>query len=173
MANRSKKVVLSARIDASVKAALELAAASKDEKIVAFLEYCIQSGLSMLAVFNPFSQDPGRKMPFNMFFDCIWSEDEMLYKLRAGALGPDYATSEMIEIALVVTTGEYFKGDFDLFGDLNGLADAHEMSAPKIFIDLEKVRSEWEQIVSYSEFLKNNPKHRPTYEMFKEFTTTK
>lgn len=173
MANRSKKVVLSARIEASIKAGLELAAAAQSEKIVAFLEYCIKSGLTMLAVSNPFSPDKDSKIPFNIFFDCIWSDDEVLYKLRAGALGPDHAGVEMIELALIVTTNSYFKGEFDLYGDLNGAVKSLGYVAPKVLIDLEKVRREWDVITEYAGFKQKNPTLNIPYERYLELAYQK
>ncbi|MNF84889.1 hypothetical protein D3C84_672690 [compost metagenome] len=166
MANRSKKVVLSVRIDPYLKAALELAASSQKEKIVKYVEVCIGFGLGVIDKKNPFSKEKDSEVKFDILFASIWSEDEVVYKLRLGFLGGDFAEFELIEIARMVIAEKRFQGDFDLFGDLNGNVQALGFIAPDIKIDVDKVKAEWEVILEYAEFRKKNPSLQVDYEKY-------
>ncbi|HCT7937619.1 TPA: hypothetical protein OT881_005845 [Pseudomonas aeruginosa] len=172
MANRSKKVVLSARIDPYLKAGIELAASSSREKIVAFLEYCIRNGMSSIAVNNPFVE-ADVKVPFEMFFSSVWSDDEVLYKLRVGCLGPEYADRTLVEVGLIVVAEKHFAGDYDLYGDLNGNAAKLGYKAKRIMIDLEKVRMEWDVINEYAEFRIKNGRINVSYDKYLEIAYQK
>ncbi|ROL66735.1 hypothetical protein BLX41_23065 [Pseudomonas protegens] len=170
MANRSKKVVLSARVDPYLKAALELLAASRKEKIVKVLETFIENGLQDLSVINPFLHEkPRTKISFMNVFVAIWTEDEVLYKVRAGALGPDYAGETLWRQAMVVVGHDYFKGDHDLYGGMNGLTEKWGYKADYNYsLNLELVRSEWSTIEDYVAFIENNKPFEPSYEDYKK-----
>ncbi|OFJ43301.1 hypothetical protein BJN42_21795 [Pseudomonas koreensis] len=170
MANRSNKVVLSARVDPYLKAALELLAASQKEKIVKLLETFLENGMHDFYVVNPFLPKGGEaeKTSFMNVFTAIWSDDEVVYKLRAGVLGPQYAGETAWRQAMVVTGDHYFKGADDLYGDLNGLSEKWGYKAEyNYFLDLEKVRSEWPLIEGYVSFIENNKPFEPSYEDYK------
>ena len=168
MANRSKKVVLSARIDPYLKAALEMFAASQNKKIVKLLENFLENGLDAMDVDSPFlTQGNGNsKISFMSLFTAIWSEDEVLFKVRAGVLGPTYAGETMWRQAMVATD---FKGETDLYGDLNGYAGKFGYSLPwKHSLNLELIREEWPLIEGYVAFVENNKPFEPSYDDYKK-----
>ena len=70
MANRSKKAVLSARVDPYLKAALELLAVSRNEKIVKILESCLENGMNDRIIANPF-KTPQKKIGESQFHGRI------------------------------------------------------------------------------------------------------
>lgn len=169
MANRSKKVVLSARIEPYLKAALEMLAAAKNQKIVKLLETFLEVGLEATQVTSPFHQGDGTKISYLSLFSAIWSEDEVLFKVRAGVLGPEYA-GEVIWRQAMVATNTYFQGDLDLYGDLNGLDGKAGYSAEVCWqydINIDLIREEWPLIEEYVSFVENNKPFAPSYEDYK------
>ncbi len=172
MANRSKKVVLSARVDPYLKAALELLAAAKREKIVKLIEISIENQLSDREVPTPFlfqtNEERRDKLGFMTVFEAIWSEDEPLFKLRAGILGPEIAGEETWMQAMTIIGDDYFKGDDDVFGDLNGLTKKFGYTvAVNQKVNLDLVRCEWSLVQAYVSFLENNKPFSPSYEDYK------
>jgi hypothetical protein len=171
MANRSKKVVLSARVDPYLKAALELFAASCNEKIVKILQTCVENGLSDQTVSNPIKRREKDKdeMSFMVAFTAIWSENEILYKLRAGSLGQDFAGEELATIAMFINGDTYFDGDFDVFGDMNGYSEAYGLKPyVQLMVNLPLVEDEWPIVEEYVKFLSNNKPFQPTYSDYKK-----
>lgn len=171
MANRSKKVVISARIDPYLKAAIDTAAAAQNEKIVIVLESLIVDGLNEFFVPNPFRGGDGGEgghANFMCVFEAIWSEDEVLFKLRAGAVGAEFAGDTAWRQARVVLASDYFKGDYDLFGDLNGLTPKDGSVIETYLIDFELVKNEWPLIEGYVAFLENNKALAPSYDDYKK-----
>lgn len=170
MANRSKKVVISARITPYLKAAIDMAAAAQNEKIVTMMENLLEQGLNEIFVPTPFCDGvlrEGAETNFMHIFGLIWSEDPILFKLRAGALGPDFAGEKNTREANVVISCEYFKGDYDLYGDVdNQFSDWG--SFKKVFINFNLVKEEWSVIEGYISFLENNKNLLPTYESYKK-----
>ncbi|MDD2110645.1 hypothetical protein NP554_02360 [Pseudomonas asiatica] len=164
MANRSKKVVLSARIDGYLKAGLEMYAASREQKIVKVLETFLETGLDESYVDSPF-HDSKRTLQRITYLDmlkAVWSEDEILFKVRAGALGRDYAGETAYRQAM--TAIACFPGEVDLYGDLNGYIKQYGYESPReCLIDLERVRADWHLIEDYVAFLENNKPFEPTF----------
>ncbi|MGV8887714.1 MAG: hypothetical protein ACOH2P_06590 [Pseudomonas sp.] len=170
MANRSKKVVLSARVDPYLKAGLELLAASQNQKIVKLLETFLQNGLEDASVNSPFHAhaDKREKISFMNLFKAIWTEDEVLFKVRAGALGPEYAGETTWREACVATGCDHFKGDVDLYGNLNGYEGKFAYSVPWSYeLNIELIREEWPLIEGYVSFVENNKPFEPSYDDYK------
>ena len=177
MANRSKKVVLSARVDPYLKAALELAAVSRKEKIVKLLETFVESGLYDLDITKPFllqvdkkgkSEKLGDKISFMSLFTAIWTDDVILYKIRAGVLGPEFAGETVWQQAMVATGDHYFRGEDDLYGDMNGFSQKSGYSVVvKYGLNLELIRKEWPIIESYVSFIESNKPFDPGYDEYK------
>ena len=170
MANRSKKAVLSARIDPYLKAGLEMLAASKDQKIVKLLEAFIQNGLERAIVVSPFHTPDytPQKISFMDLLKAIWTEDEVLFKIRAGALGPEFAGETTWREARVATRCDYFKGDVDLYGNLNGYEGKSAYSVPEHYsLNLDLIREEWPLIEGYVSFVQNNKPFEPSYDDYK------
>jgi hypothetical protein len=176
MANRSKKVVLSARVDPYLKAALELLATSRNEKIVKILETCVENGLNDRTIPNPFKprdKDQAR-ISFMIAFTAIWTENEVLYKLRAGSLGPEFAGESLAMAAMFVTMSKHFDGHDDVFGDLNGSVQTFGFKPhmqPKV--NLQLVEEEWEIVEEYVRFLANNKPFEPSYDDYKRMRSSK
>jgi len=170
MANRSKKAVLSARVDPYLKAALESLAVSRNEKIVKILESCLENGMNDRIIANPFKtpQKKLEKVSFMVAFAAIWSENETLYKLRAGTLGPDFAGEELSMVAMFINGDKYFDGEFDVFGDLNGSKDTFGFE-PRMQprVNLALVEREWPIVEEYVRFLSNNKPLQPGYADYK------
>ncbi|UIP88639.1 hypothetical protein HU825_18585 [Pseudomonas phenolilytica] len=171
MANRSKKVVLSARVDPYLKAGIELLAASQRVKLVKLIEDFLEWGLESSKVDNPFgSRKNLPRISFLVVLEAIWTEDEVLFQLRAGALGGRIAGDDIFNAAFIVLSHEtaYFEGDFDVFGDLNGLTARMGLQPPApLKVNLELVRQEWETIKAYVQFLAQNKPFQPSYEEYK------
>jgi hypothetical protein len=170
MANRSKKVVLSARVEPYLKAALELFATSRNEKIVKILETCVENGLNDRTITNPFKprHKDQEKISFMVAFTAIWSENETLYKLRAGSLGSDFAGEELAMVAMFINGKKYFAGDFDVFGDLNGSVETFGFKPHmQPMVNLPLVEEEWPIVEEYVRFLANNKPFEPGYEDYK------
>ena len=180
MANRSKKVVISARIEPRLKAALDIAAMKLEEKVVKVLEDFVEAGLSRITVKDglqrAFSGETllwgvaptNSQMKFMDVFDAVWDEDEVLFKLRAGAIGADFCGEMLVRQAQVVIGSDYFRGDYDLFGDLNGYADLSGGELEKQFVNLALVRKEWHWIESYAAFMKVNDLVDLPYDYYKQ-----
>ncbi|MCE0943042.1 MULTISPECIES: hypothetical protein [Pseudomonas] len=167
MANRSKKVVLSARVEPYLKVGIELAAVARNEKIVKLLENFIEVGLNDLQIDDPFIVTKTEKTSFMAVLKCIWTDDEILFKLRAGGLGVDFAGEELCFIYNNVLSEKYFHGDYSLYGDLNGLAKRFNWHPPAIQkVDLQKIKDEWLLINAYCQFLITN---RPFYLDYEEY----
>lgn len=170
MANRSKKVVISARITPRLKAALDLASAVQGEPIVRMLETLLEDGLNEIEAPNPFRGGhlDGQTLNFMTLFDAIWSEDEVLFKLRSWAIGPEFSGVKLWRQITTLIKSDYFKGDYDLYGGLNGYAETWGGVCDKYFIDLELIREEWVYIEGYLSFIDKNKNLSPTYEIFKK-----
>lgn len=171
MANRSKKVVISARIEPRLKAALDIAAGKLDEKIVTVLETFVEEGLNGIYVEkNPFW---GGLMPSNSqinfmeVFDAVWDEDKVLFELRAGTIGPAFCGERLSRQAQVVIGSDYFKGEDDLFGDLNGYTDIWGGDIEKHFVNLDLVRKEWTYIDEFLSFVDMNGLTEVSYDFYK------
>lgn len=167
MANRSKKAVISARIDPFLKAGLELAATTQNEKIVALLECGIQGVLSTTLVDDPFGETADAKTSFLQLMKNIWSEDEVIYKLRVGSLGYKYADMETVDMATLVANNIYFMGDFNLFGDLSVGRKKIGYFPAEIWLDLDLIRDEWDLISGYVKFIERNKGLDVDYDGFK------
>lgn len=167
MANRSKKAVISARIDPFLKAGLELAATTQNEKIVALLECGIQGVLSTTLVDDPFGETADAKTSFLQLMKNIWSEDEVIYKLRVGSLGYKYADMETVDVATLVANNIYFMGDFNLFGDLTVGRKKIGYFPAEIWLDLDLIRDEWDLISGYVKFIERNKGLDVDYNGFK------
>lgn len=167
MANRSKKVVLSARVDPYLKAALELMAASQKEKIVKLLETFIENGMNDWYIANPFKD--GEKAPFLNVFTAIWTEDEVVYKLRAAVAGAQFAGETLWRQGLVVLSDDYFKGTEPLYGDLNGLEEKWKYKPDREYrLNFDLIRQEWPLIEEYVTFLENNKPFEPAFADYKK-----
>lgn len=171
MANRSKKVVISARIEPRLKAALDIAASKLDEKIVTVLESFVEDGLNGIFVeSNPFL---GGLLPetsqinFMEVFDAVWDEDEVLFKLRAGVIGRKFCGERLSEVAKVVMDSDDFKGDYDLFGDLNGYTAIWGGEIEKQFVNLELVKKEWNRIEEFVTFRDANGLTELSFDFYK------
>lgn len=168
MANRSKKTVLSSRVEPYLKAGIEMAAVARNVKIVKLLEQFIEVGLDDLTIDNPFKVIKPEKTSFLQILKCVWTDDEVLFKLRSGGLGPDFAGEELFFVHNVIMSEEYFRGDYDLYGDLNGLSKRYEYHPSKRLVDLDKIKDEWPLINTYCNFLATN---RPLYLDYLEYKT--
>ncbi|EJM77917.1 hypothetical protein [Pseudomonas sp. GM60] len=171
MANRSKKVVISARIDPQLKDALDIAASKLNKKIVKLLEELVEVGLAELTVQNPFRGGhlpDGGDMNFMTVFEAVWDQDEVVFKLRAGTIGPDFCGETISRQAKVVIGSERFKGEYDLFGDLNGHTALWGGTYEKHYVNLELVKKEWPIIESYIAFLDSNQPLVVSYEDYKK-----
>jgi len=94
---------MSARVDPYLKAGIELLAASQRVKIVKLMEEFLEWGLETTQVENPF--ESSKKMPrisFLAVLEAIWTDDDVLFQLRAGALGGRISGDDIFNAAFVV-----------------------------------------------------------------------
>ncbi|WP_312974600.1 hypothetical protein [Stutzerimonas nitrititolerans] len=171
MANRSKKVVLSARVDPYLKAGIDLLAAAQRVKMVALMERFLEFGLEESQVENPFASKKNTpKISFLLVLQAIWTDDEVLFQLRAGALGAKISGDDIFDASFVVLSLEvdYFAGEDDIFGDLNGLTSRMGLAPVVPFkVNLPLVKEEWDSILAYVQFLKQNKPFQPTFDEYK------
>ena len=170
MANRSKKVVISARIPPRLKAALDLASILEGQPIVKLLEALLEEGLNEIDAPNPFrgGQLDGSKLNFMTLFDAIWTEDEVLFKLRTWAVGPEFSSVKFWRRITSLIKSDYFKGSFDLYGDLNGQTQIWGSVPERYLINLDLIKEEWLLIDEYLSFLDKNTNLSTPYEYFKK-----
>jgi hypothetical protein len=170
MANRSKKVVLSARIDPFLKSGIDVLSELTNEKIVKLLESFIESGLNDQVVKNPFSDAPGNKeISLMQLLQSLWTEDEVLHQLRLGllsGLGVKCSNDELCAITAVVLENKRFKGECDLFDGVTTLSEEPESVRFRYMVDIGRVKDEWETLKTYSMFAKNNRPLTISYDQF-------
>ncbi|WP_414895886.1 hypothetical protein [Pseudomonas chlororaphis] len=168
MANRSKKVVLSTRIAPHLKDGLELFARVKNMKIVEAIEELIDVALESYHIESPLRDLDGgkKKVPVSTLISWLWSEDPIIYKLRLAYLGHQYVDEETFIIAAEVMTPR-FSGDFDLFEYTRKVASYCRPPEAR-GIDIVKVRSEWDSLVSYAKFVVSN---KPLIVAYDDFIT--
>lgn len=170
MANRSKKVVLSARIDPFLKSGIDVLSELTNEKIVKLLESFIESGLNDQVVKNPFSDSPENKeISLMQLLQSVWSEDEILYQLRLGVLsklGVKCSSDEVCVITATVLENKRFKGERDLFDGVTTLSKGPESVRFKYMVDIGRIMDEWETLKTYSVFSKNNRPLTISYDQF-------
>ncbi len=170
MANRSKKVVLSARIDPFLKSGMDALSAFTNQKIVKLLETLIENGLNDRVVKNPFSDSPENKdLPLMRLLKAVWSEDEILYQLRLGVLsrlGVKCTSEDVSVITAEVLDNERFKGECDLFDGVTGLSKEAGNIRFKYMVDIGRVRDEWKSLNTYSMFSRNNRPLAISYDQF-------
>ena len=166
MANRSKKVVLSTRIAPHLKDGLELFARVKNMKIVEAVEELIEVALESYHIESPLRDLDGgkRKIPVSTIISWLWSDDPIIYKLRLAYLGHQYVDEETFIIAAEVMSSR-FSGDFDLFEYTRKVATYNKVPDAK-GINIDKVRTEWESLVSYAKFVVSNKPLIVAYEDF-------
>lgn len=170
MANRSKKVVLSARIDPFLKSGIDALSELANEKTVKLLEAFIESGLNKKMVKNPFSDTPGNaEISLMHLLQSVWSEDEVLYQLRLGLLaklGVKCSSEEVEAITAVVLEHKRFQGELDLLEGVTTLSERPESVRFKYMVDLGRVKDEWGTLKTYLAFSKNNRPLTISYDQF-------
>ena len=74
----------------------------------------------------------------------------------------------LVRQAQVVIGSDYFKGEYDLFGNLNGLADMFGGELEKLIVNLALVRKEWRYIEDYAAFMRVNDLVDLPYDYYKK-----
>ncbi|OEO23090.1 hypothetical protein AX279_22455 [Pseudomonas sp. J237] len=163
MANRSKKVVLSARIEPYLKDGLELYARLRHMKIVEALEDILELAQDSLNINNPFLKPEKEayknKVALSGVVSTIWSSDQVIYTLRRGYIG-NHMCDELEYLVVAETMSRRFAGDFDIFEQAKKKYSKSEkewcLAYPRI--DIEKVRAEWPYLQRWAEFaIKSKP----------------
>ncbi|NNA48360.1 hypothetical protein HBO18_30035 [Pseudomonas lactis] len=156
MSNRSKKVVLSARVAPHLKDGLELYARVKNIKIVEAVEELIERALEEVNIESPLRSTSGdrSKVPVSTIISWLWDPDPIIFKLRLANVSPDLVDKETY-LAYVETTSDRFKGDVDIFEDVRKRATYRDVYH-KASINLERVREEWADLVAYAKFIEAN-----------------
>jgi hypothetical protein len=156
MSNRSKKVVLSARVAPHLRDGLELYARVKNIKIVEAVEDLIERALEEVNIESPLRSTSGDKgkVPVSTIISWLWDPDPIIFKLRLANVSPDLVDRETY-LAYVETTSERFKGDVDIFEDVRKRATYRDVFH-KASINLERVREEWADLIAYAKFIEAN-----------------
>lgn len=171
MANRSKKVVLSVRVDPYLKDALDLLAKKQNKKIVETVESLIRDAVEEIRVINPFLPwlDPKKSKDISLqrLMGLIWSDHPIIYKLRLAHLSHEYLDEPTYIACCQVWSNECFIGNDDIFlytRQILGVPEA--VPAPKLNIGI--VTSEWGILMGYGEFVVSNKPLIVTYEQYKK-----
>jgi hypothetical protein len=169
MANRSKKVVLSTRIDGHLKAGLDLLAQSEDQTVVRVIERLVEDLLISSMVEVPFLKN-GVKTTCSVMkvVDTLWTEDSFLFKIRIGSLGGIFTNNEVSFAANQILNNPDFAGEFDIYDGTDNLYENLGKPERDIRIDLEKAKEEWPYLSMYLAFLEKNKPMQPSYEEFKK-----
>lgn len=161
MANRSKKVVLSARIEPYLKDGLELYARLNKMKIVEALEQILEDAQTSHGVQNPFIKKGGHPhktaTTIHGLISHIWSPDSAIYLLRRGYIG-SHMCDEREYLMAVETMSKRFSGGFDIYEEAKKkyAEYGHEWIMAYPLIDLEKVKAEWPYLQKWAEFAINS-----------------
>lgn len=166
MSNRSKKVVLSARVAPELKAGLEIYARAKKMKLVEALEDLIEVALQVTNVDCPLRDRSGKisKVSVSSLVSWLWSDDPIVYMLRTAYLSNFNADEEIVVIIGQVVLPR-FAGDFDLFADTK--LERAGMEVPKgVTLNLDLIKAEWATLLVYARFVIANKPLKVTYENF-------
>ncbi|OQR35195.1 hypothetical protein BWR15_14740 [Pseudomonas sp. T] len=161
MANRSKKVVLSARVEPYLKDGLELYARLYRMKIVEALEQILEDAQHSHNVDNPFlkpeKESFKNKTSLSVVLGDIWSSDSLIYVLRRGYIGSHMCDEQEFMVA-VETMSKRFSGDFDIFEQAKHKYAKHGREWVLVYpkIDLDRVRAEWPYLQKWAEFAINS-----------------
>lgn len=164
MTNRSKKVSLSARIPSFLKSSLDMYATASKTKTVELIENALNNMLDNCFVVSP--SDKTKNVHIFQVASSIWTEDELVYKLRLGLLGPEYA-GELIWRASLTAVDEY-PGEFSLRPP-EGNQPWLSLLENKVNIDL--IKENWNTLIEYREFLEKNAPFHINYKEYKEKIT--
>ncbi|AZS50386.1 hypothetical protein DM558_06175 [Entomomonas moraniae] len=174
MANRSKKVVLSARVPSYLKAGIDITSTCLNKSTVSIIEEQLEDLIDTTSITFPVVLSSERfarreRLSIRKLMSYIWNDDEIIFKLRIGIIGDHIAGSILSRVA-DWACNDLFKGEYPLFGDLNGhlTQNPEEFDVIEKHIDLEKVRAEWDTLNAYMEFLEKNKPLNPSYEQYKK-----
>lgn len=160
MANRSKKTVLSVRIDPPAKAALDVLAAVRGESLPAVIEDLLYKAFAHEKIAPPALLKPNiltnrGEVSISTLIQFIWSADSALFKLRLHLLDPSTLNERDQTI-----TGTVFQ-NLEIFGGEDVIFDEHALkiiedspAIPKV--SLERVRRYWPVLTEYARFLSAN-----------------
>lgn len=157
MANRSKKTVLSARIEPYLKDGLELYARLRGKKIVEALEETLEEVQQGFRVRNPFRADGNTfetKVALSTLIAWIWSDEPILYRLRLGFMGSEYCDAETFLIATEVMGNERFRGVNDIFDSTKKQTRHFGFEFDVIYpkVNIGRVLEEWKHLEEYAQF---------------------
>lgn len=174
MANRSKKVVLSARVPPYLKAGLDILSTIKNKSSVSIIEEMLETELNEEYIRVPLTlsidlHSSGKMMSISDLLTYIWDDDEILFNLRLGYLGENIASKDLEKLVDIVSINPIYEGEFPLFGDLNGKAlDSMFEPLPDVYINLYKIKDDWSLLKSYVVFLEKNKPLAPSLDQYKK-----
>jgi hypothetical protein len=160
MANRSKKTVLSVRIEPSAKAALDMLAAIRQESLPVVIEELLSQAFEQQAILAPpfikkTHVSPSGTIGLGHLMRFIWVDDPELFKLRLHLLEPT-ALSERDQTVTgtVFKNLDIFRGDDHLFDGKARQMVSDSPAIPKLSLSL--VRLYWPLLNEYARFLATN-----------------
>lgn len=172
MANRSKKTVLSVRIAPYLKASLDIIASYKNKKLVAVVETLVEKEVSDFRIDIPEFFDKhntlDNKMSLGVLMSGLWTDDEVLFKLRLGVLREGLIDEYYEDLALFVITDPEYQGDIPLFGNYNKQKNLYNHAEHDYFINLDKIKADWLVLQAYITFLNINKPLELDYEDYKK-----
>lgn len=173
MANRSKKVVLSARVDPYLKDGLEIFARMKNKKIVETLEELIEGAVNDINIDNPFLYwekqvvpHASKRITLGRLMSLVWSPDETIFHLRLSRLGNEYFDEAGFLACAEAWDNKYFQGEDDVFEYTQNVLGLPNPLYRKT-LNLDLIRAEWDTLKSYASFLVANKPLIVTYEQYK------
>lgn len=148
MASRSKKTVFSVRISPYAKAGLDILSAVRKQSLPELIESLAERELAKERVGD--AQDTAQRI-----LSAIWTDDELLYKLRLCCFVGEALNPRDEVAAQVVLMSPIFRGEDNLFsGPAAEIAKEYEEGIPRVSLD--KVRQLWPILLEYARFLEVN-----------------
>ncbi len=168
--NRSQ--MLSLRLTPQLRASLGLLAGLRRQNLSRTLEWLIRDAVAREQVKRPWLIK-GRTefMSLAELLGLLWIEDEVIYTLRLFLFFPDgLGRDEYVAAKTVVGSPERYSGETSLLW--GGLEEAAKPEAEAQTFNLDAIRCDWPQLLSYAEFLRRNEGLAVSFETFLTFEST-
>ncbi|WP_370601063.1 hypothetical protein [Pseudomonas nitroreducens] len=162
---RNRTEMLSLRLTPHLRAGLEVMAALRKANLSKTIASALSAALEREKVPMPNILRGSAEMTLDKLLELIWSEDEMLFKLRMYYVLPEgLATGDHDAIAVVVSNQHLFSGSTNIFwGQSENVLPANQ-DVPTF--DIEKIRDSWRMLRRYVDFVRDNDDLRVSFETF-------
>ena len=148
MASRSKKTVLSVRIDPVAKASLDVAANMHKQSTTKFVEQLIETVMRQQV-----APPTGEKVELGPLIASLMTDDDLIYKLRLYAVLPEgLSAKEQVILKAVFDNPNIFEGTDQYLPP----SIAQPKKTPCTSVSIARVRLFWPLLAEYADFMSNN-----------------